>query len=92
MAAFVAAVAFAAIGNAIAYILLVRRHLPVRFIWAGTPFYLYRICVRSNPPVPTLLRWFTLATNVAFIAACILAISLSMTEHSPMSNHRLERP
>ena len=76
VAAFVAAVVVAALGNVVVYVLLRRRGVPIRFIWAGTPFYLYGLCVRAQPPVSAHLRRFALVTNIAFIAAIPLVLLL----------------
>jgi hypothetical protein len=67
--AFTISVAYAALGNAAVYILLRRRNVPVRFIWSGTPGYLYGVCRRSFPPVPRSLTRFALSTHVAFLLA-----------------------
>jgi hypothetical protein len=90
--AFGAAVLVATVGNALVYVLLSRRGVPVRFMWAGTPFYLYAMCVRAQPPVRGALRGLALTTNIAFIAALLLAFTLPSSGDSPMSNQRLERP
>jgi hypothetical protein len=67
--AFAISIAYAALGNAAVYILLRRRKVPIRFIWSGTPGYLYGICHRSIPPVPRSLTRFALSTNVALLLA-----------------------
>jgi hypothetical protein len=72
---FVASVSFAVLGNAIVYIILVHRKVPLRSFWAGTPGYLYRVCVNS-PSVGTRLRRFAFSTNIAFLTAIVLGIGL----------------
>lgn len=62
-------ITYAALGNAFVLVALTRRKTPVRFIWAGTPFYLYRICNRSEPPASRALRIFALSTNIAVLLA-----------------------
>jgi len=80
--AFAMAVAYATIGNAVVYVALKRRRIPVGFAWAGTPFYLYRICTNNVDSVGDTLRLFSLSTNLAFLAGVLLAIPLLMV-HNP---------
>jgi hypothetical protein len=88
VAALVAAVVTAVFGNALVYVLLSRRGVPIRFMWAGTPFYLYKLCVRAQPPVRRSLCRLALVTNVAFIAAFVLGFVLFATDVPPTSNNR----
>jgi hypothetical protein len=67
--AFTGTVAYAVIGNAAVYVILVRRKVPVRFLWAGTPGYLYGVCCRAAPTIPRILRIFALSTNIAVLLA-----------------------
>ena len=66
---FAASIACAAIGNAAVLLVLIVRKIPLRFIWAGAPFYLYRVCNRATPPTSRALRAFALSTNIAFLLA-----------------------
>jgi hypothetical protein len=68
---------YAIFGNIAIYFILVRRGIPVRTIWAGTPTYLYRICVKASPPVGQRLRRFAFSTDVAFLVAMLMGILLS---------------
>ncbi len=74
---FVASVLYAVLGNAIIYIILIRRKVSPRFFWAGTPGYLYRVCVNATPTVGTRLRHFAFITNIAFFVAIMLGIGLA---------------
>jgi hypothetical protein len=65
--AFMITVAYSAVGNAVLYVLLRRRGVAFRFVWSGTPGYLYRVCRRSTPPLPRALTGFALSTYIAFI-------------------------
>jgi hypothetical protein len=62
-------VTYSVIGNAVVLLMLIRRRTPLRFLWAGTPFYLYGICNRANPPTSRALRGFALSTNIALLLA-----------------------
>jgi hypothetical protein len=66
IAAFALSVAYAVIGNAAVYVILRRRQVPVRHMWAGTPTYLYRVC-RDTPEVGARLRRFAASTDVVFV-------------------------
>jgi hypothetical protein len=66
--AFAASVVYAAAGNAIMVRILSRRRIPFRSVWAGTPFYLYGVCIRMTP-ASRALRAFALSTDVAFVLA-----------------------
>jgi hypothetical protein len=66
--AFMGTVAYAVLGNFAVYVILVSRKVPVRFGWAGTPFYLYRVCVQASPAMPRL-RTFALSTDIAALLA-----------------------
>jgi hypothetical protein len=92
VAAFAAAVITAVFGNLLVYVLLTRRGVPVRFLWSGTPFYLYKLCVRAQPPVRPSVCRLALATNVAFIAAFVLGIVLFATDVPATSNNRWRGP
>lgn len=67
---------YAVLGNVIVYFVLIRRKVPLRSIWAGTPGYLYHICLRERVIVSTRLRRFALSTNIAFLIAVILGLGL----------------
>ncbi len=66
--AFAAAVVYAGAGNALIARILYRRRVPFRSVWAGTPFYLYGVCIRMAP-ASRGLRWFALTTDAAFVIA-----------------------
>jgi hypothetical protein len=66
---FAASIAYAAIGNTAVLLILLGRKIPLRFIWAGTPFYLYGLCNRATPPTSRALRAFALSTNIALLLA-----------------------
>jgi hypothetical protein len=76
--AFVATIVYAVIGNAAVYIILVRKKIPVRFLWAGTPGYLYGVCCRATPPMPRILRMFALSTNIVLLLAIASGIWLGI--------------
>ena len=78
--AFMISVAYAALGNAAVYIVLRRRDVPFRFIWSGTPGYLYGVCRRSFPPVPRSLTRFALSTNFALLLAIASAMWCAASE------------
>jgi hypothetical protein len=67
LTAVVVCIAHAVIGNAIVGLILLHKKIPMRMMWAGTPFYLYGVCNRASPPVGTALRTFALSTNIALI-------------------------
>ncbi len=66
--AFAASIVYAAGGNAIIARMLLRRRIPFRSVWAGTPFYLYSVCMRMTP-ADRGLRAFALSTDAAFLLA-----------------------
>ena len=74
--AFVFSVLYAVLGNLVVYLILSRRQIPMRFVWAGTPTYLYRVC-RQTPEVGLKLRRFAASTDVAFVFAMVLLLSIS---------------
>lgn len=69
--AFAATVIYAAAGNAVIARMLLRRRIPFRSVWAGTPFYLYGVCLRMTPGDRSL-RAFALSTDAAFVLAFAL--------------------
>jgi hypothetical protein len=71
--AFVLTVLYAVIGNAIVFLILAQRKVPLRFMWAGTPLYLYGMCKRLSPPMP-ILKAFALSTNISLLLAVPLLI------------------
>ena len=73
MSASVLAVLYAVIGNGIVFLFLARRKVPLRFMWSGTPFYLYGVCKRLSPPMPAL-KAFALSTNIALLLAFPLLV------------------
>ena len=81
LGAFVVCGVYAVFGNVVVYITLVRHGIPVRFMWAGTPGYLYRICATPNPALGPGLRRFALSTNIAFVVAMILGVSIGGFQH-----------
>jgi hypothetical protein len=66
--AFMGTVGYAVLRNVAVYIILASRKVPMRFGWAGTPFYLYRVCAQASPAMPRL-RTFALSTNIAALLA-----------------------
>jgi hypothetical protein len=76
---FVVTVAYSVLGNAVVYFILVRRKVPLSFLWSGTPGYLYRKCVVSPEVVGTGLTRFALSTVVALVVVPIAAIGLFAT-------------
>jgi hypothetical protein len=74
--AFAVAVLYAVLGNVAVYIVLMRRGVPVRSMWAGTPGYLYRVCARADGIVGAALRRFALSTNIAFLLAFLFALGM----------------
>jgi hypothetical protein len=75
--AFAASIVYAAGGNAIIARMLLRRRIPFRSVWAGTPFYLYGVCLRMTPS-DRRLRAFALSTDAAFILAFALCAWLML--------------
>ena len=73
---FVLCLSYAIVGNAIAYVILARRGIPVRFLWAGTPGYLYRVS-SEDPRAGASLRRYCLSTNIAFVLAFVFAFGLA---------------
>lgn len=65
--AFTITVAYSVLGNAVLYLILRRRGIPLRFMWSGTPGYLYGVCRHSKPPLPRALTGFALSAYIAFI-------------------------
>jgi hypothetical protein len=65
---FAVCIVYATIGNAAVLLILIRRRTTLRFMWAGAPFYLYRICNQASPPA-RVLTVFALSTNVALLLA-----------------------
>jgi hypothetical protein len=78
MAGFVLSVLFAVLSNLAVYTLLIRRHVPLRHLWAGTPGYLYRVCLRFEPDVGVGIRQLALFSGIAFALAIALAVPLFM--------------
>jgi len=74
--AFSVAVLYAVLGNVAVYVVLLRRGVSVKFMWAGTPGYLYRICHNAKRAVGTGLERFALSTNVALALAVLFALGL----------------
>jgi hypothetical protein len=68
----VISVVYAVFGNVAVYLLLLRRHVPMKSLWAGAPGYLYRLT-----PGGTALRRFALTTNVAFVVAIFCGMFLA---------------
>jgi hypothetical protein len=74
---FAISVSYAVIGNATVLWILIRRGVEVRFLWSGTPGYLYRICAQNASAAGKGLRRFALSTNIAFIVAILAAFYLA---------------
>ena len=68
---------YAVFGNVAVYLILSRRRVPMRSLWAGTPGYLYRVCKEATPVVGTSLQRFAFSTNIAFLVAMILGVGLA---------------
>ncbi len=71
---FALSVLYAVLGNAIVRVILRRRGVPVRWLWAGTPGYLYRVCAQATPTVGNHLRGFAYSTDVAWLIAMISGV------------------
>ena len=80
---FVASVLLAVFGNLIVYVRLVRRGIPVRFVWAGTPGYLYRTALRVDPAVAASVRALALVSVISFFLAFVLGAVAFMFTESP---------
>jgi len=78
MILFAMSVVYAVIGNAVVYVVLLRRKVPIRAIWAGVPTYLYRACANADSKVGTALRRFALSTDVALAISALLALGLQV--------------
>jgi len=78
MVLFAMGVVYAVVGNAVVYVVLLRRKVPVRAIWAGVPSYLYRVCANADPKVGAGLRRFALSTDVALVLSALLALGLQV--------------
>ena len=72
--AFAVSALYAVVGNAAVAWVLIRRSVPVRFLWSGTPGYLYRICAENTTTVGKYLRRFAFSTNVAFLVAAAIGL------------------
>ena len=75
---FAGAVIYAGAGNALLARILYRRRVPFRSIWAGTPFYLYGVCIRMTP-ASRGLRLFALTADAAFVLALPLGTWLMVS-------------
>ena len=64
---------YAVISNLAVYFILLGKGVKAEFMWAGTPGYLYHVCVHS-PNVSKGLRYVALSTNIAFVAAMLILI------------------
>ena len=62
-------IAYAVLGNVLVLLALMRRNVPLNFMWAGIPGYLYRRCIGAD--VGTALTRFALSTNVALLVALL---------------------
>jgi len=78
---FLLSVLYAVLGNTVVYVILIRRKVPLRSLWAGTPGYLYRVCKEATPIVSTGLQRFAFSTNIAFLVAMVLGVSLAGFQH-----------
>lgn len=76
--AFAECVIYAVVGNAVVFLTLTWRRTPLRWVWAGMPFYLYGICNHASPPAGRALTAFALSTNIAALLAVPAAIWLVM--------------
>ncbi len=73
---FALSVLYAVLGNIIVYIILIRRKVGLRFIWTGTPGYLYRVCLKERTIVGNRLCRFAFSTNIAFLVAVATGLGL----------------
>ena len=69
---FVLSTLYAVIGNAVVLLILASKNISTKFLWSGTPGYLYRVCAKE-PTAGPRLRCFALSTDVAF-AVCFLCV------------------
>jgi hypothetical protein len=76
MIAFSVNVLFAVFANVTVYVILIRRDVPVRLGWAGVPGYLYRACLRAEPPVDAWVTRLARASIVAFALTFVLGLPL----------------
>jgi histidine triad (HIT) family protein len=80
--AFLLSAAYALLANLAVYFALAGRGVSMRAFWVGTPGYLYRVCVRAQPPVGASLRRIAFSSTIAFVLALALGIILFGVEHS----------
>jgi hypothetical protein len=76
------------LGNLVVYIVLIHRGVTIRHLWAGTPGYLYRLCVRNEPEVGVRLRRMAFVAHVALIASFLLVFPLFMFQVPEAPNLR----
>ncbi len=76
---FVLSVAYSVVGNAMVYVMLVRRKVSLSFMWSGTPGYLYRKCVTSPDVVGNALTRFAFSTVASFLVVPVAAIGFFAT-------------
>jgi hypothetical protein len=69
---FPLSVAYAVLGNVAVYWILRRRRIPMKFLWVGTPGYLYGLTIPG-----TALRRFALSTNIVFIVAILCTVVMA---------------
>ena len=73
---FILCVLLAVFGNLFVYFALLRARVPLRHLWAGTPGYLYRVCLGAKSTVNSRIRRLALTSSVAFVLALLLAVPL----------------
>ena len=73
---FAVAVVYTVFGNLVVLVLLLRRGVAIRMVWAGVPGYLYQRCLSAEPPVNAGLRRFALSTGIAYLIAFVTVIPL----------------
>ena len=62
-----ALLAYAIIGNVAAYVLMSRRGVPMKSVWAGTPGYLYKACRDSDVDSGCTARFLAFTSSLAFL-------------------------
>jgi hypothetical protein len=64
------------LGNFFVYLALVRRGVPVRHLWAGTPGYMYRVCVRNESVIGVPIRRMAFGSHIALVLSFVLVFPL----------------
>lgn len=64
---------YALFGNWAVYAALVRRAVPVRFLWAAAPGYLLRVCINNEQKSGRGLLWFARSTVIVLVVVLVTA-------------------